>query len=162
MTGFFSDPILFINAGIIVTALLVIFMDWRYYRIPNALIIINILFAFAWQFFTFSDWYILIEIIVSIVLLVIIFYLLLMNIPKGIGGGDIKYALTLTLYFGPIFFLVLWLASITGLAHRLLLSSIGGSKKVIPFAVHLGLWTIIEVVFRLEILFYDSFAFGIY
>lgn len=145
MNGILNEPYLLLAIKWLMTivALLIIYYDFRYLRIPDFLVIsIGILslikVVIDYQYISFLN-----ELFFPIIALVSLLIILTWFYPQGLGGGDIKYLLALSIFFQWWIFLILWLASLTGILQFLVIKKKINKKTKIPFGIHISIWTIV-------------------
>ena len=148
MNGIINAQCLLLIFNWLITSIsfLVIYYDFRYWRIPNFLVISITVFSLLKVGIDYQYLSIINDLVFPIIFLVLLLFLLTRIYPHGLGAGDIKYIIALSIYFNWWIFPILWLSSLTGLVHFGFLKLLNTKCDRIPFGVHLGIFTIIFLI----------------
>ena len=124
------------------------FIDLKCYLIPNKIVLPSMLLGSLMTFFIgdFSS-----HILGGLIGFGVIFIVALVN-PRGMGGGDIKYAFLAGLLVGKelVLFTILSGLIIGGIISLFLLSKkLISRKSYLPYAPHLFMATIVFVMYKL-------------
>jgi Flp pilus assembly protein protease CpaA len=138
-----------IHIGLSLALLMVIYSDYRYWRVPNPLVVVIFALALLRQALAPVAADEVIFIALGSIFLLLTGVFLLRQKRASLGLGDVKLAIALIWLSSYSFLIIVWLASLSGLGHSLVENRGFKAKGAIPFAVHLSGWTLSELWFDL-------------
>jgi len=133
--------------------LIIFYSDYKYYEIPFPIVVLGVVFSTAYRYFILSDITInnyLYEIFSAMVLFTF-FYLIIFISKGGMGGGDLKLSIFISLFLGyPSSFYGIYYGIVMGgiFALILLLLRVKGLKAKIPLGPFLILGVLVELFFK--------------
>jgi Flp pilus assembly protein protease CpaA len=134
-----------IHIGLSLALLMVIYSDYRYWRVPNPLVVVIFALALLRQALAPVAADEVIFIALGSIFLLLTGVFLLRQKRASLGLGDVKLAIALIWLSGYSFLIIVWLASLSGLGQSLLENRGFSAKAQIPLASHLGIWSLSEL-----------------
>lgn len=137
-------------SGMVFSGMLIVvaFVDMEHLIIPNKVVLPGALVGLAFTFVTGSpSW---LNGLLSGIGAALIFLIIWLVYPAGMGEGDIKLVLMLGLFLGwPLIGVAIFLASLTGSIAGLAIIAFkgGGRKTPVPFGLYLAIGSITALLY---------------